>query len=107
MRRAVYPMLNVSVVLRMYPYLHVSASTCASWRISCSSCILPYRRMYPSKPCPLKCYLSASPSTGSLKRIMSSVHALIAIYRQVQVIPSIHCKTNTVVNQHLFATGVP
>nr|DAT15093.1 MAG TPA: hypothetical protein [Caudoviricetes sp.] len=29
--------------------------------------------------------LSASPSTGSLKRVMSSVHALIAIYRQVHV----------------------
>nr|DAP57198.1 MAG TPA: hypothetical protein [Caudoviricetes sp.] len=38
---------------------------------------------------------------------MSSVHALIAIYRQVPILPSIHCKSNTVVNQHLFATGVP
>nr|DAF31270.1 MAG TPA: hypothetical protein [Caudoviricetes sp.] len=30
MRTMHYPMLSVSFVLRMYPYLHVPASTCAS-----------------------------------------------------------------------------
>ena len=87
MRRAVYPMLNVSVVLRMYPYLHVLASTCASWRISCFVDVLLYRRMYPSMLRLSKCYLSASGSTGRINRVMSSLHALIAIYRQVPLSP--------------------
>nr|DAF31268.1 MAG TPA: hypothetical protein [Caudoviricetes sp.]DAK30339.1 MAG TPA: hypothetical protein [Caudoviricetes sp.] len=38
---------------------------------------------------------------------MSSVHALIAIYRQVPLPSSTSSPNHTVVNQHLFATGVP
>nr|DAV72637.1 MAG TPA: hypothetical protein [Caudoviricetes sp.] len=36
-----------------------------------------------------KVLVSASGSIGSLNHVMSSVHALIAIYRQVPLFPSI------------------
>nr|DAV72638.1 MAG TPA: hypothetical protein [Caudoviricetes sp.] len=56
MRRAVYPMLNVScmsyacILTCMCLHLHAHLDVYRALWI-----VLPYRRMYPSMPCPLKC----------------------------------------------------